>query len=73
MLRRRRLLALLCIAALLAVALAPLASGSFCATLVPLTSLSGAIVSVALVLTGQDHLHTLPAFAPLASRAPPAA
>ncbi len=73
MLRERGLVAFVCIVVLLATAMAPVASGSFCAILVPLPTWFGAMVSVLPARTDLGRLPSLLAIAPLTSRAPPVA
>jgi hypothetical protein len=71
--RHRKLVSLLCIVALLAAAMAPVASGSFCAILVPLAPLFGAVVSTPVERIEPGHPHIPPALVSLPSRAPPTA
>jgi hypothetical protein len=71
--RRRGLLALVCIVVLLATAMAPIGSGAFCAVLVPLTPLFGAVVVAPLPPAEPARLPAFLVVTPLAPRAPPAA
>jgi hypothetical protein len=71
--RKRGVMALLCIAVLLAAALAPLPSDSFCVVFEPLTPLFAVAESAPLACVEPPSLQSRPAVARLASRAPPSA
>ena len=71
--RKRGFVAVVCIAVVLAIAMSPIASGSFAAILAPLDPLFGALVSVPLPPVEPGHPHTVFVLVPLPSRAPPAA
>ena len=73
MLRNRGFIALVCIVAMLATAMAPVAYGSFCAVLVPLPLLFGIVVSAPLPRTEPTHPPSSFVRPTLPSRAPPAA
>lgn len=73
MLRNRGFIALVCIVAMLATAMAPVAYGSFCAVLVPLPLLFGIVVSAPLPRTEPTHAPSSFVRPTLPSRAPPAA
>jgi hypothetical protein len=66
------LIVLVGIAVLLATAMAPLASVSICAILVPLSPLFGSVVPAPAAAPDPGLLPLAPADTPLASRAPPA-
>ena len=71
--RRRGLVALIGIAVLCAIALAPIAVPSFVAVLLPLPILFGLVVSERVERVESAPFQSLARFAPLPSRAPPAA
>ena len=73
MVRNRRLVAVVCIAVLFAVAMAPLTSSatSICAILVPLPILFGAVVSAPLPASEPVLFPSPFSTPPLPSRAPP--
>jgi hypothetical protein len=73
LLRERRLVALVCVAVLVAVAMAPLAPVAFCAILVPLGPLFGAVQSGPFATAEKPDRPASPEFTPLPARAPPGA
>jgi hypothetical protein len=72
-LRSRGFVALVCIVAMLAASMAPVASGSFCAVLVPLPLLFGIVVSAPLPRTEPAHPPSSFVRPTLPARAPPVA
>jgi len=72
-LRNRGFIALVCIVAMLAAAMAPVSSAAFCAVLVPLPLLFGIVLSVPVLPTAPAHRPSSFVSPTLPSRAPPVA